>query len=270
MNATLFAAGQEFARKNIGYLGVSHFFALIFENFIPDIKDVLITTGSSNTRERAVKRYTATATQILLWYRNSLLIPSEKVILLDSLRMVRSLHLDGAFKTIVKLRDGKKYLDEKQSEMLQQLWHQQPPSVVFDDRFWTALEKDIISSNIPQDKRKFPAWDNNKGPPISQFAQSLTQFSFVGLPVLFHRELGISHVTREELEGYVHMWAALGHALGIKDEFNICMNGNIDESRKLFKQILDSYFTPAMFQLDWRVRVQLGAYLDVSGENIII
>ncbi|CAL8137149.1 unnamed protein product [Orchesella dallaii] len=260
-NLTLFEVGQKFATRNIGYLGVSHFFALIFENFIPDIKDVLITTGSSSTRERAVKRYTATATQILLWYRNSLTNSKERTVLLESLRNVRRLHLDGAFKAQIRLKNGK-YMESKRKEILQQIRYQNPPSVVFDERFWTALEKDILSSNVPKDRRKFPDWSNSTGTPISQFAQSLTQFSFAGIPVLFHRELGMSHVSLAELEGYIHMWAVLGHALGIKDEYNICMKSDFRESIKHFQNILNTYFIPAMFQIDWRVRVQLGSYLD--------
>lgn len=218
--------------------------------------------------DRAVKRYTATATQILLWYRNSIMDPHQREVLTNSLRKVRTLHLDGAFKAISRLGSGrKKYIDAKQSEMLRHLWAQQPPSVVFDDRYWAALEKDLKESNVPKQKRHFPKWSDTGGPPISQFAQSLTQFSFVGIPVLFHKELGISHVTKQEFDGFIHMWAALGHALGIKDEFNICLNGGYDQTRKLFKDIYETYFVPAMFQFDWRVRVQLGAYLDVSCQS---
>lgn len=265
-NHTLFAIGQKFATKNIGYLGISHLFALIFENFIPDIKDVLLTTGSSYTTQRAIKRYTATATQVLLWYRQNLEKPSERRILLDSLLNVRKLHLDGAFKAQMQMKGhGHKYLESRQKEFIQQLWSQQQhnPSIIFDERFWLALEKDLLSSNIPKAQRHFPDWENSTGTPISQFAQSLTQFSFVGLPVLFHKELGISHVTQDELHGYVHMWAVLGHALGIKDEFNICMSRDFQDSRNLFRDIFQTYFIPAMFKFDWRVRVQLGSYLDV-------
>ena len=175
-------------------MGIGHFFALIFENFIPDIKDVLLTTGSTSSMERAVKRYTATATQVFLWYRNSLDNPLQKEILLESLKTVRKLHIDGAIKVRNKLqKHGDQYLDSKQKEIFQELWFQKqvPRSIIFDESFWEALEKDILSSQVTQDKRYFPDWKNSTDIPISQFAQTLTQFSFVGLPVLFHKELGI-------------------------------------------------------------------------------
>jgi hypothetical protein len=43
--------------------------------------------------------------------------------------------------------------------------------------------------------------------------------------VLYPKKLGAFDATNEELEGLVHLWAVLGHILGIKDEYNICLGG---------------------------------------------
>jgi len=43
--------------------------------------------------------------------------------------------------------------------------------------------------------------------------------------VLYPKKLGAINATEEELEGLVHLWAVIGHLLGIQDEFNLCLGG---------------------------------------------
>ncbi|CAL8070476.1 unnamed protein product [Orchesella dallaii] len=258
-NFTLLRVGQEFAQKNSGYLGMSHLFALIFDNFLPDVKDILLTTGSSNIKERAARRYTATAVQVLLWYQNSFHIPDERRILIQSVQKVRQIHFDAAFKVQQKLKD-KNFLEAQRSEMKSQM-EARKPSIYNDYPFWFAFHEDLKNSYIPDDKREYPQWKYN-GIPITQFTQGLTQFSFAGMVVLYHKQLGIVHVTDEEIRGFVHLWGVLGHMLGIHDEFNICLQADLQRTKELFEEMTEKIFIPALFQMDESSHIQLSGYLD--------
>jgi hypothetical protein len=43
--------------------------------------------------------------------------------------------------------------------------------------------------------------------------------------ILYPKKVGAVEATDEELEGLVHLWAVIGHLLGIKDEYNLCLGG---------------------------------------------
>lgn len=266
-NYTLFKIGQKFAKENVGFLGMSHLFALIFDNFIPDVKEILMTTGSTSSPEGAAKRFTATAAQVVLWYHNSLDDPKEKRILLDSLHQVRRRHFDAAFKVLEKFKNPN-FLSEYRKELKQKM-EKDTKSVYNDLIFWSAFHDDLFQSKVSKEKRVYPMYVFN-GIPITQFTHAMTQFSFAGMAILFRRQLGMIHTTDEELRGYVHFWAVIGHALGVKDEFNICMQASLEETTQLFQDILEDIAIPALFHMDETSHILISAYLDVSFEIELI
>lgn len=53
--------------------------------------------------------------------------------------------------------------------------------------------------------------------PISQRDMAITQFGFMGFPLLARKKLGL-HGSDEDLEGFIHFWRVIGHLLGISDQ----------------------------------------------------
>lgn len=52
---------------------------------------------------------------------------------------------------------------------------------------------------------------------LNQADMGSTQFAFMGLVVLYPRELGI-FVSDEDLEDFCHTWRAIGYLLGMEDQ----------------------------------------------------
>jgi hypothetical protein len=45
------------------------------------------------------------------------------------------------------------------------------------------------------------------------------------------------------------MWAVLGSAIGIRDDYNVCLQPSLDEARVYFKQMMNRYLIPALFYM---------------------
>lgn len=58
---------------------------------------------------------------------------------------------------------------------------------------------------------------------IPQAAMAMTNFGFMGYALVRPHFLGIKHNNDEDREAFVHFWAVVGHMLGVKDEFNMCL-----------------------------------------------
>lgn len=265
-NNTLFNIGQKFAQQNIGHLGMSHLFALIFDNFLPDVKETLLITGTTSSPEGSAKRFTATAAQVALWYQNSLDDPIQKKILLQSIQQVRRRHFDASYKLLVKFKDPNFLEIYRKQLILKMLKDKQ--SIFNDYIFWSAFQADLKNSRIPLNKRAYPPF-TYEGIPVNQFTHAMTLFSFAGMVIVFQKQLGILHATEEELRGYVHLWGVLGHALGVQDEYNICMQASLEETTQLFQDILDDIAIPSLFHMDETSHVQISALLDVSMMKLI-
>lgn len=66
---------------------------------------------------------------------------------------------------------------------------------------------------------------------------------------MFPKKLGIVDATEEDLEGLVHLWAVLGHYLGIKDENNWCLEGLVS-LQKRGHNLVHSFILPSMKNSD--------------------
>jgi len=64
--------------------------------------------------------------------------------------------------------------------------------------------------------------------------------------VLYPEKLGAFDATNKELEGLVHLWAVLGHLLGIKDEYNICLGG-LELCKQKCRAFADSVVSTKIF-----------------------
>ncbi|RZF46592.1 hypothetical protein LSTR_LSTR002924 [Laodelphax striatellus] len=80
--------------------------------------------------------------------------------------------------------------------------------------------------------------------PITQRDMAVTQFGFMGFPLLCAEKLGIQ-ATHEDLEGFIHFWRVIGHLLGINDRLNLC-RGDVESTRTACRRILSDVLTPAL------------------------
>ncbi|KAH7932780.1 hypothetical protein HPB49_002442 [Dermacentor silvarum] len=56
---------------------------------------------------------------------------------------------------------------------------------------------------------------------LSQLDMAVTQFAFVGLVVLYPRQLGL-FLSERDLECVLHFWRCVGYKLGMADSYNLC------------------------------------------------
>ncbi|XP_043273180.1 uncharacterized protein [Venturia canescens] len=115
------------------------------------------------------------------------------------------------------------------------VWYKNSPEqrVEFFESLKNVRKKHCIAS-----RRSFEAGVGK----ITQLDMALTQFGFMGFPLLCDKRLGIV-TTEEELEGLIHFWRVIGRMLGIEERFNIC-NGSVEETRALCRRLLEDIFLP--------------------------
>lgn len=58
---------------------------------------------------------------------------------------------------------------------------------------------------------------------IPQGWMTFTTFGFMGYALVKPHLLHIRHDCQEDREAYVHMWAVIISMLGVKNEFNMCL-----------------------------------------------
>lgn len=138
--------------------------------------------------------------------------------------------------------------------------------IQLDEGTWKAFETDLKNSNIPETSRKTPeAYVGRDGKfySVNQFQQALTQFAFVGFHVLFPERLSIFNAKDEDLEAFNHLWAVLGYALGIDDEYNIALQPDLKTTKEHYQRIYEEWYLPALFNLHFHSKVLMEAQLKV-------
>lgn len=92
---------------------------------------------------------------------------------------------------------------------------------------------DLNASDIPANQRIMPPshWSNMTVSPFNQQITALTQFAFIGYPILFADRLGIA-ASDEDLWALNHLWAVLGYAIGLDDVYNIALQPDLATTRR--------------------------------------
>ncbi|XP_070500440.1 uncharacterized protein [Chironomus tepperi] len=94
----------------------------------------------------------------------------------------------------------------------------------------------------------------NRG--IPQTFMTFTTFGFMGYALVKPHLLAIRHDCQEDREAYVHLWAVIGSMLGIKDEYNMCLQKM--EVVELICHILIRYNFSLFLQMETRTFEKLG------------
>ncbi|RLU14678.1 hypothetical protein DMN91_013045 [Ooceraea biroi] len=69
------------------------------------------------------------------------------------------------------------------------------------------------------------------------------QCSFLGLTVLYPKNIGIHNATDEDLDAFCHMWRCYGYFLGIADEYNFC-RGSFEEIKQRTQDFYQCWIIP--------------------------
>ncbi|OXA41128.1 hypothetical protein Fcan01_23990, partial [Folsomia candida] len=114
---------------------------------------------------------------------------------------------------------------------------------------WPSFHKDLEESNIPLCQRRIPPTfgESKDFIPFNQHALALTQFSFVGYPILFPERFGIFRPSEDDLWAFNHFWAILGYTLGLEDKYNIALQPDLKSVREVYLEIFERYTIAAGF-----------------------
>ena len=82
---------------------------------------------------------------------------------------------------------------------------------------------------------------------MSQFDMVVTQWAFVGPFFIFPERVGISTITRRDLEAIAHYMYVVGYVMGVKDEFNLCA-GSPEEVTRYCKFVHEKVILPCLEQ----------------------
>ncbi|XP_076365824.1 uncharacterized protein LOC143254540 [Tachypleus tridentatus] len=187
----------------------AHLSGLLFLVFIPNMLNPLLYTGNSSNLVRIFRRYVSTMRHVRKWYEGDIWNSEDAAY--ESITITRRMHKNVADRLNDKSR----------------------PISSFDSH-----------PNIQKDFKTQITCPCQGGVVMSQYDMALTQFSFIGLIVLFPQSLGI-HCSREELESLIHFWRGVGYQLGLDDRFNIC-DGSLKETEAICREIMNAVWKPTI------------------------
>lgn len=220
-----FKLGQKFAVKYYFGLNYCEMLSLLLLFTSPDTLYTLMYSRNSSTPFTSYKRYLSTVLRVKSWFEDD--IWDKNSTGYKNLRAVRAMHLNVSNKIN---SESKERLNAKLKK---------------EDALWCPLNEDLrndfkslcpvfhCSPECFRDRRIY----------VNQCEMSLTQFGFFGLMILFPGKFGAGNASKEELEGFVHVWRVLGYYLGIEDKFNFCQ-GSMEEIKSRCINVIDYWFKP--------------------------
>lgn len=224
-----------------------------------DGADIILFTRNSDTYQRAVKRYVATIAQVFLWYADPLKTNPKGTPIETSINSIRNIHRGVAVKTAEYIQKYGYPLNDKE-ELAR--------NYKLDSKMWKAYQKDINSSKLqPRDFSKDYKKYVVKSMPMNQYMLCMTQFAFIGYPIMFPERVFIHDASDAELESFLHLWAVIGYGLGIDDKYNLGLQKNLKEAKKYFLGIQKYFYTPGLFSFNVETKILLEALFKVRGKN---
>lgn len=228
--------GQAFAQKYFFGLNYSDMLSLIILFAFPDALEPLIYTKNSGTPFTAFRRYLSTVLRVTSWYDHD--IWNKDNLGYRNLRTVRALHLN-----VSKRLNSTPNEDLKKDMTLSgsPVWSTMKDSLQEDFQSACPFRMSRPIDHTRPDKLF-----------VSQLDMSITQFGFVGLMVTYPEKFGAANATKEELEGFVHLWRGIGYLLGIEDEYNFCA-GTFEEVIQRCHHMVESWVKPSFQNIteDW-------------------
>lgn len=251
--------GQEFARKYFIGVNASEMMALFVLFALPDGLETLIFSENSSTPFTAFRRYLSTVLRVSSWYDHdiwSLGNPGYQ-----NIKTVRAMHLN------ISKKINSTHFENLKDQVTLARSLSKPP-------IWKTGLKDIIQEDFRSEcpfKIGKPIHSTIPGKIfVNQLDMSTTQFGFVGLMVAYPEKFGAAGATKDELEGFIHLWRSIGYLLGMEDKYNFCA-GSYDEVVQRCRSFVENWAKPNFQHLteDWehmsRCLVEGMSYISSSG-----
>lgn len=235
-----FKIGQAFTQKYFVGLNASDMLSLIVLFAFPDDLEPLIFSGNSGSPFTAFRRYLSTVLRVTSWYDHDIWSKDNPGYI--NLKKVRALHLN-----VSKRLNSAPYEDIKNKITLCE--SSDKPLM------WTT-KKDLLLKDFQSGCpfKTVKPFDNKRPGKvfITQLDMSITQFAFVGLLATYPEKFGAGSATKEELEGFLHLWRSIGYLLGIEDRFNFC-TGTLEEVVQRCHSVIDYWVKPNFQHIteDW-------------------
>ncbi|XP_065560317.1 uncharacterized protein LOC136027213 isoform X2 [Artemia franciscana] len=227
-----FEDGKKFVQKYLFCIALSQFLSLFAGLSFNRLLKPLIYSKNSETPKKALKRYALTSIHVNSWCIGNVFEnnnPARK-----SIQYVRSMHskyaklfnkdsekVDNAtVYSIYGVKPSSKYLDTMKEDIVDKSTGIRSPQ-------YCKVCSSMCGLSVP-----FDSPDENNCY-LSQTDMSFTQFGFMGLLVMYPEKFGIHYPVKRELDGFIHMWKVFGYMLGIKDEYNFCLDDNYEDVRQL-------------------------------------
>jgi len=212
----------------------------------PEIAEVILFSvkahkESSNPMEKFSKVYTAAVGQFSLYSRDGLGEDSDTENVLTSIKNIRKRHL-----RVVELMTAEMDKSEYRNDLEQTADNYKLKYT----KFWEALDKDVRAAESLEPYHDWPKSYSStldSAVPINQFTLAMAQWILCGLVVGFPEAVLIHSARDEDLIAFNHLFAVLGYALGIQDEYNVALQPSLEKQKKFSREILYHYFIPALF-----------------------
>jgi len=239
LDVELFHTGRQFAINNLISILMSNFRSLMVGMNIPNLWEVLVLTGQSETRKKAFPRYVSTAKHIFQFYNFEPWTKEAQ----EVFRVVNNYHLQAALKQRSMTRS-------ERSARARQVLENLPP----EEKLPPHPLDSVLAENIRFLREttfkdfKFEVYHRYAASEVafSQMDMALVQAAFIGSVVVFPKHFGAAHATEQDLRGYLHLWRVIGYYLGVKDSCNLAKMETLEEGRALLLEVGHKLVVPAM------------------------
>ncbi|XP_021960983.1 uncharacterized protein LOC110856752 isoform X2 [Folsomia candida] len=274
VDPVLLKEGQAFVQRHLFSVLFAHLVSLLFLLAYAPVRSVLLVTRRSSTPQKSKLRYASTLLHVKKWYEGDLLPADGKAPTVADIGKVCRIHAGVVSRVRQHFDDSQvKVGTEVDLDVVQIDEEAGVGQGIRDDfaRYFKNVGETEDSNNnndtTTQDGTpEFFFEGADPIPPIiSQLDMAITQFCFMGFVPLFPRTFGLPpDEDAVGVKGFLHMWALLGHLLGIRPQFNLALPEN--ESRRAL--VWTSVLIPSLAECapqTWRLWSAL-----VQGLNSVI
>lgn len=240
INPSGIKAGQAFVRRHFFLVFFTHFLSLILLLSYFPVRRVLYKTKRSHTAELALKRYVSTISHVKLWYEGDLCSLDGRGDATQDVIKIRKVH-SGVYERLQLAPSS--ISPEVQNTVNEDIGSSSCALFSNPEQLLESVRKCATDENNNNNNNDWRIHDHDSSPSpplISQLDMLVTQYCFMGLLTTYPQTFGItSRADLEGLEGFKHIWAVVGHHLGIEDRFNLCLS--LDGNDKHIKTDLNRY-----------------------------
>lgn len=197
----LYRHAQTVYARHLMAINFSHLSGLLLLVRLDSIYRTLSITGESDTVAKLFKRYYNTIKHVKQWYEGDIFDRNSDAY--KSMLIVRGMHnkVSSRFNDTPKSDDKADGSGQSQNDSFDKNANETCP-----------LKQDGNDHALAK-----------TGVHISKFDLMITQFAFVGLIVLFPKQMGlIEAFDKKDLVSLLHFWRVIGYYLGVDGKFNLC------------------------------------------------